>query len=288
MNKERTSNMPKQHFEKIKIEKKELEWLYVPDVVYSESEGITRHIQMIIPYKRVWEDNKRYPLVVFIPGAAWHRQEMYNNIPARSELAKRGFVIAEVQVRESDLAIFPAPIIDVKKAIRFIYTLAEQFHIDMNNIFIAGDSSGGHIAMLTGLTAGYPEYDSDFNSERSCKVNGIITYYAPTDMFLSEESGPMEDFLGTDKMSHVPERAKNASSATYVSKEREIPPILLFHGMEDSVVTIEHSRSLFRYLKECDKEVEYYEVEEEDHGGASFWGKEILDKVENFIKRNCK
>lgn len=60
----------KQHYEKIKVENKELEWLYVPDVVYSGCEGIKRSLQLIIPYKHEWAENEKYPLVMFIPGSA--------------------------------------------------------------------------------------------------------------------------------------------------------------------------------------------------------------------------
>lgn len=280
--------MAKQMLKRLDVEKKEIEWLYVPDVQYCEYESCKRVLQLIIPYKRDWTENKKYPLILFIPGSAWHRQEMYNNIPARSELAKRGFVIAEVQFRESELCIFPAQVIDVKKAIRFIYSIAEQFHIDTDNIFIGGDSSGGHIALLTGLTAAYGELDSDTNNEISCEVNGIISFSAPTDMSLSNGDGPIEDLLGTDKVANVPDLAKSASCTTYLSKERIIPPILMFHGMQDDIVSIENSRNLFEKLKQIDKEVEYYELEKEGHGGPSYWGNDVLDIVEKFVKRNSK
>ncbi|BCN31065.1 alpha/beta hydrolase [Anaeromicropila herbilytica] len=279
--------MAEQIFQKLNVKKKELEWLYVPDVEYCEYENCKRHLQLIIPYKRNWTDNTKYPLILFIPGSAWHRQEMYNNIPARSELAKRGFAVAEVQYRESDLDIFPAQVIDAKKAIRFIHSLAEQFHLDMDHIFIGGDSSGGHIALLTGLTAAYGELDLDAEYNIPCKVNGIISYCAPTDMFLSEGDGPIEDLLGTDDVNKVPELAKSASCATYLSKERSIPPILMVHGVQDGLVSIENSRNFFEKLKEYDKEVEYYEVENEDHCAPTFWGDDILDIVERFVKRNC-
>ncbi len=278
--------MAEQYFEKLTIEKKELEWLYVPDVVYCEYEGIKRHLQLIIPYKRQWNENKKYPLVVFIPGSAWHRQEMYNSIPAYAELAKRGFAVALVQYRESELAVFPAQVIDAKNAIRFIPSLAEQFHIDMDHIFIAGDSSGAHIALLTGLTASYGELDPDFENRISCAVKGIISYYAPTDLFLSEGSGPIEDLLGTENVNNVPDLTKSASCKTYISRERAIPPILMFHGTEDSLVSVGHSRSLFHCLKQFDKKVSYYEIENEGHGGASFWGEDILDIVEKFMKES--
>jgi acetyl esterase/lipase len=280
--------MAEQLLKRLDVEKKELEWLYVPNMEYCEYENCKRYLQLIIPFKRKWEENKKYPLVLFIPGSAWHRQEMYNNIPTRSELARRGFAIAEVQYRESELAIFPAQVIDAKKAIRYIHSIAEQFHIDTGNIFISGDSSGGHIALLTGLTAAYGELDIDMKNNISCKVNGIISYCAPTDMFLSNGDGPIEDLLGTDEVTSSPELAKSATCATYLSDERNIPPILMFHSIQDEVVSIENSRNFFDKLKQFDKEVEYYELENEGHYCPTFWGYDVLDIVEKFLKRNCK
>ncbi len=278
--------MAMQQLKKLDLEKKELEWLYVPDVEYFEYENCKRYLQLIIPYKRNWDENKKYPLVLFIPGSAWHRQEMYNSIPARADLAKRGFAVAVVQYRESELAIFPAQVIDAMNAIRFIPSIAEMFHIDTENIFISGDSSGGHIALLTGLTADYGELDLEHNG--SYNINGIISYCAPTDMMLSEGMGPIEDLLGTDHVLNVPELAQSASCATYLSKERNIPPILMFHGIQDELVSIKHSRDFFEELRQFNKEVEYYELENENHCAPTFWGNDVLDIVERFIKKNCK
>ncbi|MGN1147846.1 MAG: prolyl oligopeptidase family serine peptidase [Lachnospiraceae bacterium] len=212
---------------------------------------------------------------------------MYNSIPAYAELAKRGFAMAMVQVRESELAVFPAQVTDIKKAIRFLFSIAEQFHIDTENIFIAGDSSGGHLALLTGLTATTGELDEDFERGIPLHMKGIIDFFGPTDLFLSEGDGPIEDLLGTDNVNHVPELTKSASCKTYISAEREIPPILMFHGLEDELVSIEHSRSLFACLQQFDKEVQYYEIEKENHGGAGYWGKDVLDIVEGFLRSRC-
>lgn len=209
---------------------------------------------------------------------------MYNSIPAIAKLAKRGFAIAEVQYRESDLAVFPAQVIDVKRAIRFLYSIAEQFHIDTEHIFLAGDSSGGHIALLTGLTADSNELD-DTETGAPYNINGIISFYAPTDMFLSRKEGPIENLLGVNDVSQAPHLAQAASCKTYITKEKTIPPILMFHGKADETVSIENSRNLFALLQKYDKDVEYYEIEKAGHGGAVYWTDEILDIVENFIRK---
>ena len=122
----------------------------------------------------------------------------------------------------------------------------------------------------------------------SCEIKGMISYNAPTDMTLSEGGGPIEDLLGTDDVENVPDLAESASCSTYISNERNIPPILMFHAIRDEVVSIEHSRSLYAKLKLHDKEVEYYELENEGHRCPAFWGNDILDIVEEFINRNSK
>jgi len=79
---------------------------------------------------------EKFPLILFIPGSAWHKQEMYNDIPQYAALAQRGYVVAAMEYRESDIARFPAQIEDVCNAVRFIPTIADNFHIDTKNIFL--------------------------------------------------------------------------------------------------------------------------------------------------------
>lgn len=116
--------MEKQRHTTLEIKHGETEWLYVPDVEYADYPEGKRRLQLIMPYRRVWEKPESFPLVVYVPGAAWHRQEMYNSLPCYSHLAERGVVFAAVQTRESELAKYPAPLIDIKNAIRFLILIS--------------------------------------------------------------------------------------------------------------------------------------------------------------------
>lgn len=70
----------------------------------------------------------------------------------------------------------------------------------------------------------------------------------------------------------------------YITKEVELPPVLLLHGTADDIVSIENSRILYRQFLECGKQTEYYEIEGAGHGGAPFWQKEVLDVIDEFCK----
>lgn len=59
----------------------ELQWLYSQDWVYHEYGDGKRHLQILFPFRPEMKKEECYPVILFIPGSAWHKQEMYNDIP---------------------------------------------------------------------------------------------------------------------------------------------------------------------------------------------------------------
>lgn len=116
---------------KIAADSNEIQCLYSQNWEYYDYGNCKRHLQILFPYKQEMRDNEKYPLVLFIPGSAWHKQEVYNDIPQYSLLARRGFVVAAMEYRESDIAPFPAQIEDVYNALNFIPGIADNFHLIM-------------------------------------------------------------------------------------------------------------------------------------------------------------
>ena len=245
------------------------EWLYVPDVVYHADNELTRRLQCVIPYRRAWPEDIRYPLVVFVPGAAWQRQEMYNGLPGLCALARRGYAIASVQVREAALAPFPAQVEDLSRAMTFLAGHAADFHLDMERVVLAGDSSGAHLALMAALTG-------------RCAVRGVIDLYGPTDMALCG-GPPSLSLLGIDNMAAHPDKAAAASCRPYIAADRPVPPILIAHGLQDSIVSPEHSRRLQKRLQECGKRCETVWVENAGHGGSFWWSGPMLDVMDRFM-----
>ena len=101
--------------------------------------------------------------------------------------------------------------------------------------------------------------------------------------WMPKEFQPVKDLFGVEDVAEHVEIAKAASCSNYISKEIDIPQVLLIHGTMDCQVDIEHSRQLYHQLKEADKSVIFYEIEGQDHGGPAFWTKEILDVIDSFI-----
>lgn len=245
------------------------EWIYIPDVVYHEEEAFTRRLQCVVPYRRDWTVDDRYPVVVFIPGAAWQRQEMYNGLPGLCALARRGYAIASVQVREAALAPFPAQVEDVRRALDFLSARAAEYHLDMNRMVLAGDSSGAHLALMTALM-------------EPCRVRGVIDLFGPTDLMLT--GGPMTaSLLGVRRVAEAPEKAAAASCGMYITPERDIPPVFIAHGLLDDTVSPEHSIRLHRQLQACGRQSSLCLVEQAGHGGAVWWSEPMLAALDAFM-----
>lgn len=277
--------------ERIKITNKtdELQWLYSQNWEYHDYGDCKRHLQIIFPYRHGMTPEEKFPLILFIPGSAWHKQEMYNDIPQYAALAQRGYVVAAMEYRESDIARFPAQIEDVCNAIRFIPTIADNFHIDTKNIFLMGNSSGGHIAMMAILFAAHGLCDALPN------ISGAIIESGSTDILTCSKAAlppwmkvrPSAALLGVDKIEGNEEIARKASCDMYLTENIILPPILLLHSEYDPIVSVENSRLLYEKLTETNHEVDYYELEDNSaHGGITFYDSKILDIVQDFCQRN--
>lgn len=266
------------------------EIFYHEDVVYAERDGLKLHLQIIGPIN----DEDGRTLVVFIPGSAFHKQNVKERVPQLSYLANKGFVVALLEYRGSEVAPFPSQTLDAKAGIRFMKRNAEKYRIDPEKIVVMGDSSGGHTAMMAGFTCGIPELeeaDDEFTSE----VKGVVDLYGPTNFATMNDEPSSQDHrtpdspegmeIGGKNVLEHPELVKPATIATYVSKDREIPPILMFHGTNDELVPFGQGCELCNALTAAGKDVTFYQVMGAHHGGWEFWTTKVLDIVEQFIRR---
>jgi acetyl esterase/lipase len=238
---------------------------------------------------------------MYIPGSAWFKQNTYGSIMRMAEFAKRGFVIAIAEYRHSGIAPFPAQLIDMKNAIRFLRQNAQRYGIDPNNIFVWGDSSGGHLSLLVGVTENVKDAtidEPDF-PDVSCGVNAVVAYYPPTDLTAIQKipdaiskgdaTSPEGMLLGGKlSINENLDAARKASPDYYVKKDVAIPPIFLAAGTMDHVVPFSQSDIMANVLTKNDKSFEFYVLPGADHGSWEFWTPAMFDKVETFIRKYIK
>ena len=136
----------------------------------------------------------------------------------------------------------------------------------------------------------------NISRENSPLVKGVIDLYWPTNFATMNDEPSSQDHrtpdspegceIGNKPVLEHPELVRPTIISNYVRKERELPPILIFHGTNDELVPFGQSCQLFDALREIGKTAIFYQVIGAHHGGREFWTKEVLDIEEKFMRDN--
>ncbi|MEU2060905.1 alpha/beta hydrolase [Streptomyces sp. NPDC013455] len=206
------------------------------------------------------------PLVLFVHGGAWRRGRRDDmGLRTRSwqpgpfaRIAAAGFAVACVDYRLSGEAVFPAPLDDLRAALRWLTLRAPELAVDTRRTVVWGESAGGHLASLLALTHTTPP------------PAAAVIWYAPSDLttprgpFTPEDpAGPEALLLGAAPAA-VPEAARAASPVARA--HAGAPPFLLVHGDRDTMVDHSHSHALAEALRDAGAPVELWTVGGADHG----------------------
>ena len=158
--------------------------------------------------------NAAVPVLIYVHGGGWAKGDYQGNDrpglvrPESGDQMSRdfnktydvfksvlndGIAFVSVDYRLNSEDVFPAPLFDVKGAIRYVRAHANDYGIDPDRIAIAGSSAGAHLACEAALTAGIPELEGTVggNAGVSSKVMVVVDYYGPTDLLtMAPEMSP--------------------------------------------------------------------------------------------------
>lgn len=269
---------------------------YVPDIEFASPAGRTLKMQLLRP-ALPWDLDKRAPapLIVFVQGSAWRYPNAYNELPQLASFAREGYVVASIEHRASDEVPFPACLIDVKSAIRFLRAHAAEYGIDPTRVAIWGTSSGGNLALLTAATENVADFEVGDNLNESSSVQAVIDFFGPSNLVdmmklrgltmaaladpnLFEISnligGPDGDALG---------RLKKLSPGEYLRDGVNLPPHLIIHGDCDNVVPFSQSSDYYKLLRSRGQIAHLIKVAGAGHE-RRFWTQGVLDEVSAFLR----
>lgn len=266
---------------------------FVPGVVYVQHESGPLHLHLLLPSGGEQPDALR-PLIVYVQGSAWHRQSIFEHLPHLIRVCQQGYAVAMTEYRPSEVAPFPAQIEDAKTAVRFMRMHAWEYGVDAERIALWGDSSGGHTAVMAGVTAD-GTLDPGLYGEYSCAVRCIVDWYGPTDISQMNLVPSVQDHTGPDSpegwligrkpvLEH-PDLAAMTVPMHYLKPDIPTPPMLIMHGSRDQLVHFDQSCLLYRRLRELGRDVEMIRLEGAYHGFGGFNSPEALDLVIDFLDR---
>lgn len=233
-----------------------------------------------------------WPVIVFVRGSAFHEQNVpdYSNYYVR--IAERGYVVAALKYRPSDVAPFPAQMQDCKTAVRFMREHAERYHCNKDRVALWGDSSGGHTVLMAGFTGDRGPDTSDYSGQ-SAEVRAIVDWYGPTDFakmnfYPSSQNHHVPEcpegveIGGVDVLEH-PERNREASPMSYLSAATPTPPTLIMHGGRDQLVPFNQSCRLYATMRALGKDVTFIKLDNACHACYGFRSTRALNLVLDWL-----
>jgi acetyl esterase/lipase len=239
----------------------------IAGIQYGRAGLPTLVIDLLGPYPL---PDRPLPTVIRVTGGGWAEENRAGSTVSRTGirfLAAAGFLAGAISVRLSWQAPFPAQIHDVKAAIRWLRAHAGEYPIDPDRIGIMGDSAGGHLAALAGLTGDNPDLEGDSGSPGvSSQVQAAVAISGNSD-FLSLQAiesdqrppqPPMRLARDLDPttclaqlfggpLTERKDLMRLASPIYHV--HREAPPFLIVHGTRDETVPFEQGKRLHQELE---------------------------------------
>jgi acetyl esterase/lipase len=221
-----------------------------------------------------------HPLVVFLHGGGWRMGSRHVMGPAYTrydpnpfeQVALAGLAVASVDYRLSGEAQWPTQLHDAKAAVRWLRKRATELAIDPTKIAAWGESAGGHLAALLGLTPDHPDLEGQVGvTGPSSAVRTVVAWYPPTDLpgFAADSGSDPNDestrealLLGATPAA-ASASAAEASPVTYTPAAEQ--PFLILHGRSDRLIPSVQSERLAAKLSAAGAAVDFDLYDGADH-----------------------
>ena len=270
------------------------------DLAYA-SGSATQKLDVYLPD----EGDGPFPVIFHIHGGAFAVGDKAD-IQVEPWLAglQQGFAIASVNYRMSGEALFPAAVLDLKAAVRWLRANASTYKLDASRLAACGGSAGGHLSLMLGLTDNRPELEdlSMGHAEMSSQVQAVVDWFGPTDFLQmdaqlaaaglgpcdhNEPDSPESKYLGT-VITQIPDLVAQSNPLTYIHDG--LPPMLVQHGDRDHLVPCGQSEILCQAIWErvSDAQVTFEILAGADHADPLFNTPENMARVFRFLSTHLK
>ncbi len=204
-------------------------------------------------------ENKRGDgTVIIFPGGGYARRAPHEGEGYAKFLNSIGLDCFVLEYRVAPYR-FPLPLLDARRAIRYVRANAEKFGIDPKKIAVMGSSAGGHLAaMVSTYTENIDGEEADGLDEVDFMPDIQILCYPVTDF--ESHNGSYKNLCG-DKASEMAELLNPINNCN-----EKTPRAFIWHTEPDSVVKVESTLKYVAKLHSVGVRTELHVYPEGRHG----------------------
>ena len=224
-------------------------------------------------------DGATRPAIVYVPGGGFVRAPKMGGAVLRRFLAQAGYVVASIEYRTTLTgATYRDGVADVHAAVRYLRANAERFGIDPDHVALWGESAGGYLVSMAGLTG-----------EGDSAMQAVVNKFGGSDLTLIAagfDAKTMAADAGADTpfaryvfgpgsgraLLDDPDAVREADPASHATADA--PPFLIFHGSDDRIISPVQTAHLHRALLAAGARSTRYLINGAGHGDLAVKGGE--------------
>lgn len=219
--------------------------------------------------------------VVIFPGGGYEFRAPHEGDGYAEFFAQNGIAAFVVEYRVAPHS-FPLPLMDARRAMRFVRYNAPKFGIDKNRVAAMGSSAGGHLAaLLSTYTADIEGESADKMDAENFRPDAQILCYPVINLcnmdiaHIGSGDNLTGNFIG--ESGDFETRKKLTPS---IIADKTTPPAFIWHTMDDGTVNVKNSLEYTAKLKDCGVSAELHIFPNGRHGlGLT----QHSDNVENHV-----
>ncbi|MDO5309220.1 MAG: alpha/beta hydrolase [Planctomycetia bacterium] len=234
----------------------------ISDVVYKTVGDREIKLNLFLPL-RDGKTLKGEPLLIYLDSGCWYSdQPGTGGIWGAFGAIDRGFAVASVAHRSMTESPFPAPMEDVRAAVRFLRKHADEYGYDPERFAVCGCSSGGHLSLTLGISDELSPFNVGDNLDVSGQVQCVVDYFGPADLvtIFDRYANQAIDCIyqacdvkredarpDSEQYKNLMDKAKLYSPISYV--DANYAPTIILQGTDDPIVPLSQSALMYEKLK---------------------------------------
>jgi len=224
------------------------------DLVY----GVASNVELKLDVYQPRGAQGRAPVVVYFHGGGWVDGRRQAASLLLLPFLAQGWAVVNADYRLGRVAPAPAAAEDARCVLYWVHRNAERYGFERDAIVLAGDSAGGHLALLAAMLPPGSAFDHACPAPDEMRWNGrprpvprvaaVVNWFGVTDVAALLD-GPERRNFALEWFGAAPDRlrlAEQLSPLRWIGATS--PPVISIHGDQDPVVPFRHAADLHAAL----------------------------------------